>query len=299
MMLKSEPSKLDAIIHKFCAPLFATEWNAVGGHNAQSLNATVTFIKRKGKYYAVTCHHVLEGFRGEATRRNTILSPSLHMPRMVQQLHHLTGRELRWSFHSCRDFIGEADMDNAEAIDRLQRENASRPDIAIADISVSWEILTRVRKDVGIEAIDLDSYVEPDWSNVGDVWMAFGFPNDHKDELGEHVAAPMVHIAAELQSKPFDPNREGFVLLSELAARHGWGFSGVSGGPALVPFNDDDERVSFVGLTYEGAPSKTGHESGDELVGPATIFLMCLRLTPSAFDGWLKEARFGVSFALD
>ena len=147
----------------------------------------------------------------------------------------------------------------------------------------------------GAEAINLDEWTEPDWSTAQPVWMAYGFPDEHKHRTGDKVAAPMPRVAARLESSPPSVEKPTYILSSLLDADHGWGFSGMSGGPVLVAHATDD-RFAFVGITFEGAPSsKELQENVQAFVGKSDIVLMGYHLTPQQFAAWLAQRKYSVA----
>jgi len=287
--------ELDKRVHAAIAPLFATDMLLRDGHTDASLNATVTFVRRKGRIFAVTCHHVLEAFRAEALSRGVPLAPSVHIGRSVFQfkVHH--GPAIRWLFASCRDFPDPALLENADALKTFSDQNATLPDIAIANVPPeTWETFCRDRP---LEPIDLDSWSAPPWQQLERFWAAYGFPNGHKYLAGDKVAAPMPRITAELQSSS-PQDREDFVLCSPMDREHGFGFSGISGGPVLAE-SEADQCFYFTGLVFEGTPSTTEPASNEEAIfGSSDIFLRCYLLTPDTFDRWLSAHKYGVELEL-
>ncbi|MBL8297943.1 MAG: hypothetical protein JNN30_06275 [Rhodanobacteraceae bacterium] len=283
---------IDKLVKRFCAPLFATTEFLQGGHNESTTSATVTFVRYQGKIYAVTCHHVLSAFFAEAIRTKQRIAPAIHSGKTVRQFASYSREgKYRWSFLSCRDFPEASDIDSAAELDALDRANADRPDIAIADITEVWHA---VQENRDAESIDLDAWVEPDWSVVQPVWVAYGFPNGHKSLVQDKVAAPMPRVAVELASSLPSIERPTYVLCSTLEIEHGWGFSGLSGGPVLVAHNSDD-RYAFVGLTFEGSPSsKDPEQNAEAFLGKSDIVLRGYHLTPHAFKEWLSNRKFGV-----
>jgi hypothetical protein len=282
---------LDKRVHAAIAPLFATGMPPQHEHTAASLNATVTFVRRAGQIFAVTCHHVLEAFRIEALKSGVPLAPSVHFGKAVAQFKGGSARKSRWSFASCREFSDAALLNDTTALKALNERNVARPDIAIAPVpQVIWEAFCKHRP---LEPIDLDTWVAPPWQELGRFWAVYGFPTGHKYLAEEKVAAPMPRITAELQS-PSPQEREDFILCSALDREHGLGFSGISGGPVLAG-SDADQCYYFTGLIFEGAPSSTeAAHSGEAFLGSSDIFLRCYLLTPNIFDKWLATRKYGV-----
>jgi hypothetical protein len=283
---------LDAIVKRYCAPLFATDQFLRSGHTATSINATVTFVKFESRMYAVTCHHVLSAFFREAVTKQLRVVPSIHAGLSIRQLGSFgPDGAYRWSIASCRDLPSTDDIGNPEALAALDRKNAGRPDIAIADLTDIWPDFSEQRD---AAAIDLDAWVEPEWETAQPVWLAFGFPDAHKYEIGNKVAAPFPRVTAKLESSRPSPDKPTYTLCSTLHTAHGFGFSGLSGGPVLTAHTTKD-RFAFVGITFEGAPSSKDIEKNPEaFVGAKDIILMGYHLTPQAFRFWLSQRQSGI-----
>lgn len=286
---------IDAFVRRVCAPLFATGQFFQEGHDESTTSATVTFVQFESRVYAVTCHHVLSAFFTEGHKKGRQIIPTIHSGRAIHQFGSYNPEgKYRWAFLSCRDFPAACDIDNAEAMAALDRTNGERPDIAIADITDVWSTIRVAR---GAEAISLDDWIAPDWSTAQPVWMAYGFPDDHKFRSGDQVAAPMPRVSVELASAAPSPEKPIYTLCSTLTDDHGWGFSGLSGGPVLVA-HISEERYAFVGITFEGAPSsKDQQENAEAFVGKNDIVLMGYHLTPSQFREWLLRRKYVVALS--
>lgn len=286
---------IDQRVHQFCAPLFGNGIFLEGGHGPSVMSATATFVKFESRFYAVTCHHVLSAFFSASVRSNRRIVPTLHSGKAIYHIgSHTPQGTYRWSFHSCRDFPRSADVDNDDALAALDRANAERPDIAIADVTEIWQSFRRHRN---AEAIDLDTWTEPDWATVQSTWLAFGFPDAHKYRAEDKLAAPMPRVSVNLATDFPTPEKPTYILCSTLTADHGWGFSGMSGGPVLVAHATDD-RFAFVGITFEGAPStKELHDNAEAFVKKSDIVLKGYYLTPQQFSLWLSQLKYGVELA--
>jgi hypothetical protein len=293
--VEATDSTIDQRVKAVCAPLFATNQFLQSGHSDNTTNATVTFVQFKSRVYAVTCHHVLSAFQSEALKTGRRIIPSIHSGSSIHQFHWYGPEgQYRWSFSSCREFPSDANINDQDALDKLERQNAERPDIAIADLTEFWPVVQRLRD---AEAINLDNWVEPNWSVSQPVWLAYGFPDGHKYLAAEKVSTPMPRIVVELASSLPTPDRPTYTLCSTLAVEHGWGFSGISGGPVLIAHTTDD-RYAYVGITFEGAPSAADIEQNPEsFVGKCDIVLRGYHLTPSRFEDWLSMLTFGVQFS--
>lgn len=286
---------IDARVSSMCAPLFATGRFLDGGHTEASINATVTFVEFENRIYAVTCHHVIAAFYAASVRENRQLVPSLHNGRAIIQFgSYGSGESFNWSFHSCRTFPTPAEIleGDQEALAARERRDAELPDIAIADITAAWASLTEQR---GAEALSLDAWERPDWSVTQLTWVAFGFPDGHKYEKDDKLAVPMPKVRANLETSSLD-QRDEFVLCSTLSSEHGWGFSGMSGGPIFAPDKIKDSFY-FVGITYEGSPGLRNSQSDDQaFLSKADILLRGYLISPATFRAWLELRRHGVSF---
>ncbi|WP_156920092.1 hypothetical protein [Comamonas composti] len=293
--IDSTDSTLDKQVKAVCAPLFATGQFLQGGHSENTTNATVTFIQFESRIYAVTCHHVISAFLSEALKTKHRIVPSIHSGRNIYQFHeHGPQGQYRWSFTSCRDFPSNTNINNQQELSDLERRNLERPDIAIADLTSIWPL---IRDGRDAEAINLDNWVEPDWSTTQPVWLAYGFPNGHKYRTDNKVAAPMPRVAVELASSAPSPEKPTYTLCSTLAVEHGWGFSGLSGGPVLIAHTTED-CYAYVGITFEGAPSaKELEENSESFVGKMDIILRGYQLTPNIFRYWLSQLKFSVELS--
>ncbi len=285
---------LDARVKSMCAPLFATGQFGLGGHTESSINATATFVKFEERIYAVTCHHVLAAFFAVSIKQNRRLVPSLHNGRTILHLG-TYGQDgsFFWSFRSCRSFPSAEEIAHDDQVGMLARErsNAGLPDIAIADITAVWPGLVQQRN---AEALDLDTWEQPDWSETQPVWVAFGFPDGHKYEQDGKLAAPMPKVRAKQETSSLD-QREAFILCSTLGEEHGWGFSGMSGGPVFAPDKTKD-CFYFAGITYEGSPGLRDSESDDQaFLNKADILLRGYVISPATFNHWLEHARCSVA----
>lgn len=283
---------IDELVNRVCAPLFGSGLLLEGGHDESVTSATVTFVRFESRVYAVTCHHVLAAFATAAIRTGRRIVPSVHAGNSIYQFGSFTAQgAYRWSFLSCRDFPAASDVDNEEAMSALDRENAEKRDVAIADLTEIWPSFRTAR---GADAINLDAWEEPEWPTAQPVWIAYGFPDDHKYRADAKVAAPMPRVSVELASAVPSAEKPTYILCSTLPADHGWGFSGLSGGPVLVAHPSDD-RYAYVGITFEGAPSsKELQRNAEAFVGKNDIVLRGYHLTPPQFKTWLSQRKYGV-----
>jgi hypothetical protein len=290
IFIEATDENLDRRVHRFCAPLFASDRTMQQGHNETVTNATVTFFKFQSRIYAVTCHHVIAAFHAETMRTGLPLAPAVHSGHTIWSFgNYEPSGKFRWSFVSCREFPTSQMLNEPEALDTLDGLNSNRPDIAIADITEIWPLFVKHRQ---AEAIDLDSWVSCGWSNFHDVWLAFGFPDGHKELVGNMVNIPMPRVKATISRLPEDSPT--FWLSATLKDDHGWGFSGLSGGPILAA-HKTEERYAFVGITFEGQPGIKGvsHAPGS-IFGGSDIVLCGYVLNPECFQDWLSSRKYFV-----
>ena len=303
--IEIDEQNIDKMVHRSCSPLFATDQFGVRGHNPKSTNATVTYVKFSNRIYALTCHHVLEALHAEARRSSHRIVPSVHTAdRKIWQFGSYTAEgKYRWTFTSCRDFASEVMLEAAETakglghsdpLEQFRKRNSNFPDIAIADLTAHWESF---RSDRALEPFDLDKWNEDDWSITQPVWLAYGFPNNHKFEKGNMVSAPMPRISISLATPPPSEDKPHFTLFHAFEKDHIWGFSGMSGGPALVA-HASEEKFGFVGLVFEGVPAHADEAGTSEsYVGQSDILIRGYYITPNIFSQWLAQLKHGVEFA--
>lgn len=254
---------------QFCAPLWLSKPFMQDGHDANKANATVTFIKYKGKGYAVTCAHVYyqQKIGADEFRELTLFGNS---PIIV----------------SFFDFsLGSPASAFRPLIDDSPKANG--PDIAIAPANFA---IQQYMKDNNKEWLDLDSWEEPDWS-INSPKVAVGYATEHKSTDGKYVLSGFVQAVAESPSG-VESTRDKFMLFSQLEEEHEVFFSGMSGGPVFYQYEDDREAVP-IGIIYEGSPGssleweKRGHES---FLTGSHIKIDAQLLTPNTFKEWLSIA---------
>ena len=143
-------------------PLWIQDHFLAGGHDENTPNATATFVKRKGRHYLVTCRHVLE----IVSKRRTAGGE-----RQLTMALEIDGTVLNLSRVSAQGVV--LNVRTPEA-----RMHSERADIALAPLDESnWKRLSE-RKNK--EAIDLDSWREPNWSVVRHC-LAVGYENEGKE----------------------------------------------------------------------------------------------------------------------
>lgn len=252
------------------------------GHTEDTNSATFTFIKRKGRNYAVTCGHVVDQVSNPSTVPGALRPTlALQVDRAVLNLSSVTG-------------IGHL----TPVTRAIQKDGARRDiDIAIAEIPANyWSLLTDRKNKT---AIDLDAWREPNWNAVR-MCVAAGYPNEHKERMEvdarEMVSAGFLRAVAEVSSN-LGRDQKYITLSSALDEPHGRFFSGMSGGPIYAQEGDADvvadEDLLPIGIIFEGYPgSGRAGEIGDATAAYLTerdIFFRGLTLTPESFDYWLTQ----------
>lgn len=259
------------------------------GHSESTHSATFTFIKRRDRYYAVTCGHVIDALKNSETvpnaRHPTL---ALHLDKSVLNLSSFIGINLL--AHAARKPHAETPQEEI--------------DIAIAPLSESyWSLLASKKNKT---AIDLDNWREPRWDTVK-FCLATGYPDEHKEHVvvanEDKVSAPFMVAVAEVGSKLSRTERI-ITLSSRLEKPHGYFFSGMSGGAVYACEGHEQREVSDdelfpVAIIFEGYPGSGKANAGGEaarttaFLTDSDIFFRALTLTPESFDEWLKKAGIG------
>jgi hypothetical protein len=118
-------------------------------------------------------------------------------------------------------------------------------DVALARIPWGdWDTLRSNRDRLAY--IDFDSLAEPDFGQFASC-AAVGFPNKRKVDRDGRIKVGVV-VAVAGTTRPISAADPVFQLHSELEARHGHGFSGMSGG-VVVGIASADEFVP-IGITF-------------------------------------------------
>jgi hypothetical protein len=256
-----ETKERSARIANHCMPLYIGGRYLIGGHDAATTSATVTFVKHQGIDYAVTCEHVSR----EAYRTDR-MTARMHFGRVVVQL----------------------DQFDSRGMTRLLKSVGGNQPVDVSICRLGAKYVEQVSANSGRQRlpIDLDSLEEVVWS--GEMFgLAAGYPDKAKYETGETVSAPMVEVTAPIVSG--GGSAETFTLHTSLEAPSPYGFSGMSGGPVFLI--KDGGAVSFIGIVFEGSPSQLGTElPGDGFLGKNDVLIRAHRLTPSIFERWLEDA---------
>lgn len=246
---------LDSIPHLF------------GGHDDQSPNGTVTFVRRLGRIYAVTAAHVVTDGIEEA--KSDVPNPLPHL---------ISGRHVMPIGKVGR----ENQLESAFAQPRAPWPEPSDPDIAIAVLKDAY--WTELSSNKGKLFIDLDTWKGPQYTEAK-LCMAAGYPTEHKSLADNMVQTGMLQAVAKLQAGS-DATR--FIMHSRLDKPHNRFFSGMSGG--VVYADQDESDMVPIGIVYEGLPggSKAWKQRDDQTYfDEYDIVVKGLYLTPEIFDGWL------------
>lgn len=268
----SEKEKYENELNTFCRacsdPVYIQDYFLSDGHSEKTTNATATFIKFGGHYYACTCWHVVERMAGEGIQTdNDRMSLGLMVGKAIINLSSFHAEGLQTAFKKPNGVL---------ANDKI--------DIGLANIDSCWDLLER---DKGKVAIDLDHWEMPLWDDL-EMCAAAGYPTEHKERSGEIVESPMTLTIAELGST-IDAIVQQFTLSSKLEEPHGFYFSGTSGGPIIGCW---DKEFQAIGLIFEGSPSsQKQQEDGFSLAGSTDILIRGLLLTPDRFAEWLDSAK--------
>jgi hypothetical protein len=165
----------------------------------------------------------------------------------------------------------------------FRTDESSDLDIAISPVTEGYADLLETRK--GKLPINLDQWVEPDWEDCP-MMIANGYPTEHKNEIGDQIAAPMISATAEVASR-LGGQEKTFVLHSFLEVPHNAYLSGMSGGPVYVPVSESE--LTPTGIIFEGGPSSKDSAQESIYSGPNSIFIRAYMLSPSIFDEWLDR----------
>jgi len=244
------------VLHKSCRsysdPLFVQDYYLREGHNEKTTSATATFVKYGGRYYACTCRHTHE----VAKKRNQTLSMMIN--NIVFDFSSSTKKGLESTFQNPQERFGENEID-----------------VCIAPMGSNWRFFEQKKRKV---AIDLDLWEPPPWKDIK-LCAAAGYPDKHKKRIENEVSADMPLIIAEIASD-LDQDCLSFTLSSKLENPHGFDFSGISGGPILAIWGENQFRP--IGLIYE---------EGCIFVGPNDILVRGLLMTPERFASWLDKTK--------
>jgi len=242
---------------RYCAALLIVESKVGVEPHATDRNATVTFLRYRGRTYGITCRHVVESLRrmnessGGATR-------------------YVFATVVRGTFFLLdRFFFPPSDTPHARPLDVAMRE-------------IDPEYPPRIAK----AAIPLDNQRIPPWEEVTHA-VAVGFPEHEKtvetSRLESRIAMPCAKAIAENVS----PEGDHIMLFSELVDKPAVeDFSGMSGGPAFWSTEDD---YGLLGIVCEALPPDptTSHDAESPLGAGPRICMVAERVTPDRFRRWV------------
>jgi hypothetical protein len=170
---------------EFCLPVFFHSSSMHEGHTETTDNATVTFVKFQDKIYAITCHHVIHQLDKKRKELNDGWQTlTLNLDRVILQL----------------SAIDPSNPSKRKDIFRTLRKDFVDEDVDIVIAPITdfhWELIETKKKKT---AINLDKWEEPRW-NEYDYGSAFGYATDHKEQQGEHVSSPCLHVTATIVSR--------------------------------------------------------------------------------------------------
>lgn len=254
-----------------CAPLYIQDALLADGHDATTKNATATFVKFEGKYYACTCRHAVDIVND---RRVIGVSPFATL-----------ALGLKERFINLSLFGTDGLRDAISIVERKTGQDYL--DLAIADISEYWDLLSA---EWGHRAIEMDpaNWREPRWARAK-LLAAAGWPETGKRNVTvggiERVRGTVTLIIADV-SGGISRHDDIILMNSRLGEPHGWFFSGVSGGPIYVL---QDELMIPVGILSEGWPQTP--DDRHEKFTPNDIVIRGVTLTPGKFESWLSAAK--------
>ncbi len=272
-------SKSESLPRRQTDPAWLQDHFLSTGHDEKTRNATVTFVKRHGRHYAVTCRHVVGALNDPhmvpGARHPTI---ALHVGTSVLNLSGFTAQGLVLGVQS-----------------PMVETKHEEIDVAIAPVDGGyWHLLTN---DKGKAPIDLDAWREPDWSKVR-YCLAAGYPDEHKERVpageGQTLASQLVTAVAEASSR-LGRSERLITLSSALDKPHGFFFSGMSGGPVYAVEGHEqrqveDDELFPIGIIFEGFPSsgrtdvQTSTTTISTFLTDKDLFFRALTLTPEIFD---------------
>lgn len=251
-----------------CEPLFLSSPFIQCGHNVEKANGTITFIEYRTRIFGITCAHVYY----EQIRSGKWLT--LHgSERYIYQLGAFTAKGYESLFRPMRK---ASDIDGT--------------DIAIIELGETIRQIHFPRKNK--EAINLDTWAEPNWSEV-QVPVAFGYPTEHKIQSEDFISAPLAAVAAAV-TRPLSPSESTFLIASSLETDNTLYFSGMSGGPVYHVASPDTDP-SLIGIVFEGVPGSSieWQSRGEQsFLSRKDIQIRAHILTPAIFEDWLRLVGF-------
>jgi hypothetical protein len=263
-------------------PLFMQDHFLSTGHDANTKNATGTFVKFKDRFYVCTCRHVVEIVeRRQQAKHSRLPTLAMMVGRSVMNLSFVSAQGLKLGIQSVPASRGGPTVD-----------------LAIADITASyWDFLTQKAEK---KSIDLDDWREPRWAKA-QMLVAAGYADEHKYDMtvdfDEKLAAPLLFISAD---KDGDIARDKplIQMKGRTEKPHGYFFSGISGGAMYVT---QDNLLIGAGIVFEGWPQSNRSaphatlDDKDIIVRGMTLFLWSWSMIMNKICTSIRNSRSGVS----
>lgn len=235
-----------------CSALYLVKSFPQGGFSAQTISATVTYIKCNNRYFCITARHVVEILEEKNSKEGNNVYGLLTTKNDLFFLfllinHHEDGVGIDSTFHKVQP---EYDINYWKdlAIFEIPSPHASK----------YFELMGKV-------PIDFDK----EYNRTCEWICAVGYPNTMKkliiDGLEEMVASTCCSVQIEVSSRAME--RE-FSCRSEYNENN-YDFSGMSGGPI---FSIEEDISDFIGICFESDSVSDDKKS---------IFIRCQKITPT------------------
>jgi hypothetical protein len=256
-----------------CEPLYLMRNGSSERHDKDTDSATITYVKLKEKYYALTCAHVADAREGGD---GAFLVPTVWG---------LSGKGFAFRAGSINALAGEFRF--------LERPRYGPPRLDIAIAPLSEDFIRLHMKEKMKVPLDLDKWEEPDWRLVR-TCATWGFPNRQKSSSGAVVSAKLLTTILALQSQPMSFDRDEFLLASSLPESVGISLSGLSG--SAIYCLHKDERMTPLGIIYEGSPGDPSSKKADgSFYGPSEFQIKAVVFSPTKFREWLETLDLALS----
>ena len=243
--------------YKYSAPLFYLPADYIIPQMTDK-NGTITFIQFEGKYYGVTCDHVIKNLKLNLAGSNQAKS---HYTIPVDNFVYLE--------------------DNFTRAPGMLGVNRKPPDIVFQEIDPS------ILEALGCESIELRKSFAPDHSKI-DSGVAIGYPlKERKKKSSGLIEFGCAQIIAENITQRGDQ----FTLFSELEeSAKEIDYSGMSGCPVFWSKKGSDTDFEIMGIVYETAfqaPNKTMKKQSKYPI----IHLGVELFTYGIFEQWTESFR--------
>lgn len=258
-------------LQRYAAPVYLGGHYLQDGFSDSTLSATMTFVRRHGAVWGITCRHVAEDLKYQLQGKPEQGVWRLWAGRISYNLCH-AGKL------GCRS--------------NILTHPSPEIDFAVCKIDYCWSHLSEV---CGKEAINLDY---PSASKVPiNSAVALGFSNDLKKTLpkaeGLRITNNLVTMCAPLRDAQLSSERKELLLYTEIQSEMApkIGLSGCSGGPVFglpdIQNVFDDWIPRLLGIVIEGTPSSPGGAVGTIFDGQALVKV--LRLDVELIDQYIEE----------